>query len=89
MNQLINWWGISPRDMGAIKFRWVAEAFAASRIVCGELYAAAVTSGRGALQAIAAAMAKGRMVCDLGEAKGAILHCLKIDHLYTAEIKLG
>ena len=62
MNQLINWWGISTRDMGAIKFRRLAEAFAASRIVCGELDAAAVASVRGALQAIAAAMAKGRMI---------------------------
>ena len=62
MNQLINGWGISTRDKGAIKFRWMAEAFTASRIVCRELYAAAVTSRRGALQAIAAAMAKGSMV---------------------------
>ena len=67
----------------------MAEAFTASRIVCRELYAAAVTSRRGALQAIAAAMAKCSMVWDLGEAKGAILYCLKVDHLYTAEIKLG
>ena len=89
MNQLINWWGISTRDMGAIKFRRLAEAFAASRIVCRELDAAAVASVRGALQAIAAAMAKGRMIWDLGKAKRAILHCLKVDHLSTAEIKLG
>ena len=83
MNQLINWWGISPRDMGAIKFRRLAEAFAASRIVCGELDAAAVASVRGALQAIAAAMAKGRMIWDLGKAKRAILPCLKVVHLST------
>ena len=69
MNQLINWRGIPTRDIGAIKLRWVAEAFAASRIVCRELYAAAVASGRIALQAIAAAMAKGSMMWDLGEAK--------------------
>ena len=69
MNQLINRWGISARDKGAFKLRWVAEAFAASRIVCGELYAAAVASGRVALQAISAAMAKGRMIWNLGEAK--------------------
>ena len=69
MNQLINRWGISTCDKSAIKLRWVAEAFAALRIVCRELYAAAVASGRGALQAIAAAMAKGRMMWDLGEAK--------------------
>jgi len=84
MNQLINWWGIPTRDKGAIKLRWVAEAFAASRIVCGELYATAVASGRVALQVIAAAMAKDRMIWDLGEAKRAILHCLKVDHLSTA-----
>jgi len=69
MNQFINWRGIPTRDTGAIKLRWVAEAFAALRIICRELYAAAVASGRGALQAIAAAMAKGRMIWDLGEAK--------------------
>ena len=69
MNQLINWRGIPTRDKGAIKLSWVAEAFAALRIVCRELYTAAVASGRGALQAIAAAMAKGRMMWDLGEAK--------------------
>ena len=69
LNQLINWRGIPTRDKGAIKLRWVAEAFAASRIVCRELYSAAVASGRAALQAIAAAMAKGRMIWDLGEAK--------------------
>ena len=77
------------RDMGAIKFRRLAEAFAASRIVCRELYAAAVASERVALQAIAAAMAKGRMIWDLGKAKRAILDCLKVDHLSTTEIKLG
>ena len=89
MNQLINWRGIPTRDTGAIKLRWVAEAFPASRIVCRELYAAAVASERVALQVIAAAMAKGSMIWDLGEAKRAILHCLKVDHLSTTEIKLG
>jgi hypothetical protein len=89
MNQLINSWGIPTRDKGTIKLRWVAEAFAASRIVCRELYAAAVAPGRVALQVIAAAMAKGSMIWDLGEAKRAILHCLKVDHLSTSEIKLG
>jgi hypothetical protein len=69
MNQLINGWGMPTRDKGAIKLRWMAEAFTASRIVCGELYAAAVASGLGALQTIAAAMAKGSMMWDLGEAK--------------------
>ena len=67
----------------------MAEAFAASRIVCRELYATAVASGRVALQVIAAAMAKDRMIWDLGEAKRAILNCLKVDHLSTTEIKLG
>ena len=89
MNQLINWRGIPTRDTGEIKLRWVAKAFAASRIVCRELYAAAVASERVALQAIAAAMAKGRMIWDLGKAKRTILHCLKVDHLSTTEIKLG
>jgi hypothetical protein len=89
MNQLINRWGISTCDKGAVKLRWMAEAFTAMRIVYGELYAAAVASGRVALQVIAAAMAKGRMIWDLSEAKRAILHCLKVDHLSTTEIKLG
>ena len=89
MNQLINRWGISGRDMGFIKLGWVAEAFTAVCIACGEPYAAAVTPGRGVPQAVAAAMAKGRMIWDLSEAKRAILHCLKVDHLSTTQIKLG
>jgi hypothetical protein len=62
MNQLINRWGISAREKGAFKLRWVAEAFAAIGIACSELYTAAVASGRGVLQAVAAAMAKGSMM---------------------------
>jgi hypothetical protein len=62
MNQLINRWSISGRDKSAVKLRWMAEAFAAICIACSELYTAAVASGRGVLQAVAAAMAKGSMI---------------------------
>ena len=62
MNQLINRWSISGRDKSAVKLRWMAEAFAAICIACSELYTAAVASGRGVLQAVAAAMAKGSMM---------------------------
>ena len=62
MNQLINRWSISGRDKSAVKLRWVAEAFTAVCIACGELYATAVTSGRGDPQAVAAATAKGSMI---------------------------
>ena len=67
--ELINRWSISGRDKSAVKLRWMAEAFAAICIACSELYTAAVASGRGVLQAVAAAMAKGSMIWDLGEAK--------------------
>jgi hypothetical protein len=62
MNQLINRWSISGRDKSAVKLRWVAEAFTAVCIACGELYATAVTSGRGVPQAVTAAMTKGSMI---------------------------